>query len=38
MPIHAPNENPAIQHERASGLIDCAQSSADAASDSSPVP
>src|ERR1041384_6196248 len=38
MPIHAPNEKPAIQHERASGLIDCAQSSAEAASESSPVP
>ena len=38
MPIQAPNEKPAIQQERASGLIDCAQSSADAASDSSPVP
>ena len=38
MPIQAPNEKPAIQHERASGLIVCAQSSAEAASDSSPVP
>ena len=36
MPIQAPNEKPAIQHERASGLIDCAQSSAEAESDSSP--
>ena len=36
MPIQAPNEKPAIQQERASGLIDCAQSSAEAASDSSP--
>src|ERR1700724_1217427 len=31
MPIHAPNEKPAIQQPRASGLIDWAQSSADAA-------
>jgi len=38
MPIQAPNEKPAIQQERASGLIDCAQSSAEAASESSPVP
>ena len=38
IPIHDPNETPAIQHARASGLIDCAQSSADAASDNSPVP
>src|SRR5207248_11654232 len=38
MPIQAPNENPAIQQLRASGLIDCAQSSAEAASDSSPWP
>src|SRR5216117_1963749 len=38
MPIQAPKEKPAIQQERASGLIDCAQSSADAASDNSPVP
>jgi hypothetical protein len=36
MPIQDPNETPAIQHARASGLIDCAQSSADAASDNSP--
>src|SRR3974377_814696 len=38
MPIQAPNEKPAIQHERASGLTDCAQSSAAAASESSPTP
>jgi hypothetical protein len=38
MPIHAPKENPAIQQLRASGLIDCAQSSAEAASDNSPRP
>src|SRR5215210_6919991 len=38
MPIQAPNEKPAIQQLRASGLIDCAQSSAEAASDNSPVP
>ena len=38
MPIQAPNEKPAIQQLLASGLIDCAQSSAEAASDSSPVP
>jgi hypothetical protein len=38
MPIQAPNEKPAIQQLLASGLIDCAQSSADAASDSSPWP
>src|SRR5215510_14479856 len=37
-PIQAPNEKPAIQHERASRLMDCAQSSAEAASESSPVP
>ena len=33
MPIQAPNEKPAIQQLRASGLIVCAQSSAAAASD-----
>jgi hypothetical protein len=38
MPIQAPNEKPAIQQARASGLIDCAQSSAAAASASSPWP
>src|SRR3984893_14132378 len=38
IPIQAPKENPAIQQLRASGLIDCAQSSADAASDNSPWP
>jgi hypothetical protein len=37
MPIHAPNENPAIQQLRPV-LIDYARSSADAASDSSPWP
>src|SRR5208283_4251210 len=38
MPIHEPKDTPAIQQARASGLIDCAQSSAEAASDSSPWP
>ena len=38
MPIQAPKETPAIQQVRASGLTDCAQSSAAAASDSSPAP
>ncbi len=38
MPIQAPKENPAIQQLRASGLIDCAQSSAAAESDNSPIP
>src|SRR5271155_3496513 len=38
MPIQAPNEKPAIQQLRASGLTDCAQSSAAAASDNSPMP
>jgi hypothetical protein len=38
MPIHAPKENPAIQQARASGLVACAQSSAAAASESSPCP
>ena len=38
MPIQAPNEKPAIQQLRASGLTDCAQSSAEAASESSPMP
>ena len=38
MPIQAPNEKPATQQARASGLMVCAQSSADAASDNSPVP
>ena len=33
MPIQEPNEKPAIQQARASGLIACAQSSAAAASD-----
>ena len=37
MPIQAPKEKPAIQQLRASGLIDCAQSSAAAASDNSPL-
>jgi len=34
MPIQAPNEKPAIQQLRASGLTVCAQSSAAAASES----
>src|SRR5438874_2927890 len=38
MPIQAPNEKPAIQQLLASALIDCAQSSAEAASDNSPTP
>ena len=38
MPIHEPKETPAIQQARASGLIDWAQSSAAAASESSPCP
>ncbi len=38
MPIHDPKDTPAIQQARASGLIDCAQSSAEAASDNSPWP
>jgi hypothetical protein len=38
MPIHAPNDTPAIQHARASGFTDWAQSRAAAASDSSPAP
>src|SRR6185503_380273 len=38
MPIQAPKENPATQHDVALGLTDCSQSSADAASDSSPWP
>ena len=38
MPIQAPKETPAIQQLRASGLTDCAQSSAAAASESSPAP
>jgi hypothetical protein len=38
MPIQAPNEKPAIQHARASGLMVCAQSSAEAVSESSPAP
>src|SRR2546423_15560533 len=38
MPIQAPNEKPATQQARASGLMVCAQSSAEAASESSPVP
>ena len=37
-PIHDPKENPAIQHARESGLKLCTQSSAAAASDSSPWP
>src|SRR5215468_4592179 len=38
MPIQAPKEKPAIQQLLASGLIDCAQSSAAAESESSPSP
>ncbi len=38
MPIQAPKETPAIQQARASGLTACAQSSAAAASESSPEP
>ena len=38
MPIQAPNEMPAIQQARASGLTAWAQSSAAAASESSPWP
>jgi hypothetical protein len=38
MPIQAPNEKPATQQARASGLMVWAQSSALAASDNSPVP
>ena len=38
MPIHAPNEKPAIQQPRASGWMDWSQSSAEAASASSPAP
>ena len=38
MPIQAPKETPAIQQARASGLSACAQSSAAAASESSPAP
>src|SRR5262245_54056155 len=38
MAIQGPNEKPAIQQLRASGLIDCAQSRAAAASDNSPWP
>ena len=38
MPIHAPKEKPAIQHAEAFSLNDCSQSSAAAASDSSPSP
>ena len=38
MPIQAPNEKPAIQQLRASVLTVCAQSSAEAASDNSPMP
>ena len=38
MPLHAPNEKPAIQQARDSGLSVCAQSRAAAASDNSPWP
>ncbi len=38
MPIQAPNWYPATQHCEAVGLDDCSQSSAEAASASSPMP
>ncbi len=38
MPIHEPNDTPAIQHAFASGFTACTQSRAAAASDSSPEP
>ena len=38
MAIQVPNETPAIQQLLASGLTICSQSSAEAASDSSPGP
>src|SRR5689334_7100333 len=38
MPIQAPKEKPATQHEAALGQVDCSQSSAEAASVSSPSP
>src|SRR6185437_8235367 len=38
MPIQAPKEKPAIQQAEAFGLYICSQSSAEAASDSSPSP
>src|SRR6476659_5251597 len=38
MPIQAPKETPAIQQDLASGVTDCTQSSAAAASESSPEP
>ena len=38
MPIQEPNDTPAIQQAFASGLTDCTQSSAEAASESSPEP
>ena len=37
MPIQAPNEKPAIQQLRGVGLSVCSQSSAEAASDNSPI-
>jgi hypothetical protein len=38
MPIHAPKDTPAIQHDLASGVTACTQSSAAAESDNSPAP
>ena len=38
MPIHEPNDTPAIQQARASGFTACTQSRAEAASDNSPTP
>src|SRR4029450_9650079 len=38
MPIQAPKEKPAIQQALAFGLIDCAQSRAEAGSEHSPWP
>src|SRR5579859_3642869 len=38
MPIQAPKETPAIQQDLASGVTACTQSSAEAASESSPAP
>ena len=38
MPIQAPKETPAIQQAEALGLYICSQSSAEAASDNSPMP
>ena len=38
MAIQVPNDTPAIQQERESGFCSCSQSSAEAASASSPGP